>query len=85
MEATVVDLRRKMRAVLAAVDRGETVTITYRGKVKAKLVPAGRERGPETPITEDPAFGMWKDRKDMEDPSAWVRELRSRRRHAVRQ
>jgi prevent-host-death family protein len=77
MEASVVDLRRKMRAVLAAVDRGETVTITYRGKPKAKIVPVGEKPPrPRIPITEDPAFGMWKDREDTRDAQAYVREIR---------
>jgi len=44
------------RNVLAAVERGETVFLTYRGKVRAGIVAA--EEKPRTPITEDPAFGM---------------------------
>lgn len=34
MKATVVDLRYKMNDVLKALDRNETVTILYHGKVK---------------------------------------------------
>ena len=83
MEASIVDLRKRMREVLAAIDRGETVTITYRGKAKAVMVAVGQQPGERIPITEDPAFGMWKDRDDMKDPSAWVREQRSKRRHAL--
>jgi len=35
MNATIVDLRYRMKDVLRAIDRGETVTVLYRGKVKA--------------------------------------------------
>ncbi len=39
MEASIVDLRRRTREILAALDRNETVIITYRGKPKATLTP----------------------------------------------
>jgi prevent-host-death family protein len=84
MEVSIVELRRHTRRVMEAVARGETVTVTSRGKVAAVMVPPEQRKEPEIPITEDPAFGMWKDRDDMKDPSAWVRELRGRRRHALR-
>ena len=76
MNATIVDLRYKMKDVLRAIDRGETVTILYRGKEKAKLTPIAS--APETaPRMEDqPLFGMWRDREDTADPAAYVRNLR---------
>ena len=79
MKASIVDLRYHMKDVLRAIDRGETVTVLYRGKEKAKLVPI--ESRPEKPMksTDHPAFGMWKDREDMKDPSAWVRKIRRSR------
>ncbi|MCK5538237.1 MAG: hypothetical protein KAI79_15530 [Bacteroidales bacterium] len=30
-----------------------------------------------TNISQDPVVGMWADREDMQDSSAWVKELRS--------
>src|SRR5262245_56064107 len=80
MNASIVDLRYRMKDVLRALDRGETITVLYRGKAKAKMTPI-------TPVSEDqdknvpkmqdlPAFGMWKDREDMADPAAWVRKIR---------
>ena len=39
MEASVVDLRYKMKDVLEALERKETVTILYHGKIKGKIVP----------------------------------------------
>ena len=78
MKASIVDLRYRMKDVLKAVDRGETVTVLYRGKEKARLVPI-RSRKVE-PVAAHPAFGMWKDRKDLKDAAQWVRKLRQGRR-----
>ena len=35
-----------------------------------------RTRARKTPISADPATGMWADRKDMQDSVAWVRRER---------
>lgn len=40
MEATVVDLRYHMNDVLKALERNESVSVLYRGKVKGVLRPA---------------------------------------------
>jgi antitoxin (DNA-binding transcriptional repressor) of toxin-antitoxin stability system len=83
MNATIVDLRYRMKDVLRAIDRGETVTVLYRGKEKAKLTPippASAKPGKSLPRVEDsPFFGMWADREDMADPVAWVRKIREPR------
>jgi len=74
MKASVVDLRYRMKDVLRALDRGETVTVLYRGKEKARLTPiAGEKKGS---LVSDPAFGMWKDGEDLKDVPAYVRKLR---------
>lgn len=80
MKASIVDLRYRMKDVLRAIDRGETVTVLHRGKEKARLVPLEKAGRGELPKAEDqPIFGMWKDRDDMADPTAWVRKLREPR------
>lgn len=59
MKASVVDMRYRMREVLAALERREQVTLLHRGKVKGVIVPAG---GARTMRAEDhPLFGMSKD------------------------
>ena len=84
MNATIVDLRYKMKDVLRAIDRGETVTVLYRGKEKAKLTPIAPTLDSHTPKTKDqPLFGLWKDREDIGDPAAYLRVLRQPRRAAV--
>jgi prevent-host-death family protein len=83
MEVSVVELRQRMRELLKAVDRGETVTILYRGRPRAVLGPVEGAKRPRTRVVDHPAFGLWRDREEMADPSAWVRAERGRRRHAL--
>jgi antitoxin (DNA-binding transcriptional repressor) of toxin-antitoxin stability system len=80
MNASILDLRYRMKSVLEALDRGEPVTVLYRGKEKARLVPI-KPKKKSRDITEHPFFGMWRDREDMADPSAFVRNLRKPRFH----
>lgn len=71
MEATTKDLRLRTNELLAAVDRGEEVIITYRGRKRAMLGPMiGEERRTQ----HNPAFGLWRDRT--EDVDEYVRRLR---------
>lgn len=83
MTATIVDLRYRMKDVLRAIDRGETVTVLYRGKEKARLTPV-----PAPPDVEgegarktaaQPFFGLWSDRDDLADPASWLRTMREPR------
>jgi antitoxin (DNA-binding transcriptional repressor) of toxin-antitoxin stability system len=78
MKATVVDLRYRMKAVLAALDRGEPVTILHRGREKACLTPVTSVPKPHH-SSEHPAFGMWKRRKDLDDVDGHMRKLRKPR------
>ena len=74
MKASILDLRRRMKDILLALDRNESVTILYRGKEKAILSPI-RQRTKE-PVKDHEAFAMWRDRKDMTAVDAYVRNLR---------
>lgn len=83
MDASIVDLRYRMKEVLRAIDRGETVNVLYRGKAKATLTPVAAQSGKTgktlSKFEDDPVFGMWRDREDMADPAAYVRKLRQSR------
>lgn len=85
MQATILDLRRRMPAVLRALDRNEQVVVLYRGKERAVLIPTGGgKRTAKRPrATAHAAFGMWADRTDATDVAAHVRNLRTGRRHAL--
>lgn len=62
MEASIVDLRYKSKDILKALDRNESVTILYHGKVKGIIKPAKEKVGSK--IIEHPFFGMYKESKD---------------------
>ncbi len=59
MEASIVDLRYKMSDVLKALDRNESVTVLYHGKVKAIMTPARKEQ--KHSIKDHPFYGMASD------------------------
>lgn len=83
MKASVLDLRRRMKEVLKALDRNEAVTILYRGRRKGVLYPAGSSHGRKCSVQKHAAFGMWKNRRDLRHVEAAVRRMRKGRGHAV--
>ena len=83
MEASILDLRRRMRDVLRALDRNEPVTILYRGKKRAVLQSWRNAERRGGSVSDHAAFGMWKDREDLADVAAVVRDLRKGRGHAL--
>ena len=76
MEATAKDLRFQSRKLLDTVSRGEEVVITYRGKPCAKLVPYQKSK---KKAGKDELFGIWKERKDIQNVEEYVRGLRKGR------
>lgn len=80
MQASIVDLRYRMKSVLRAIDRGESVTVLYRGKEKARLVPfVADQTAAAIKPGQHPACGLWADRPDLPDPVQFVRNLRKPR------
>ena len=79
MKATVVDMRYKMKDVLASLERNEDVTLLYHGKVKGFIRPAGRA----TPgkVSEHAFFGM--SRSARASVAAGMESLRGGRRRTV--
>jgi hypothetical protein len=75
MEASVLDLRYRMREVLDALNRREKVQIKYHGKIKGEIVPRGT--GGKHRSSEHPLFGMMKDEKG--DPARIVADMRRSR------
>lgn len=73
MKVTSKDLRSQTRRLLEAVDRGEEVMITYRGKPRARLVPV--ESAGE-PVREEELFGIWRDDRRTADVDRYMDELR---------
>jgi len=77
MQATVLDLRRNTRSILAALARNERVTLTNRGRKQAVIVPCSDHSRPSA--AGHAAFGLWKDRDDLSDVAEHVRQLRKGR------
>ena len=68
MIVTAKDLRFKISMLFDALSKGEEITITYRGKAKAKLISTNNQKKRK----DDIAFGLWRD----ENVDNIVRELR---------
>jgi prevent-host-death family protein len=76
MKATAKDLRFNSKGLLDAVNRGEEVVITFRGKPCAKLIPYEEEKGQNT---TNELFGIWKDNNIIQNVDEYVRGLRKGR------
>jgi antitoxin (DNA-binding transcriptional repressor) of toxin-antitoxin stability system len=79
MEASVLDLRKRMREVMMAIDRHETVTLTHRGKRRAIIIPWGKTKKAKVKVADLSAFGMWCDRPETANPVAYVKSIRKPR------
>jgi antitoxin (DNA-binding transcriptional repressor) of toxin-antitoxin stability system len=79
MEVTVLNLRKNITKVIAAINRNERVTLTYRGKRKATIIPFTKVKSQKAKFADFPVFGMWKDREDFEDVEKAVRKMREPR------
>ena len=79
MKVTALDLRRRTREIMEALDRNEEVKIFYRGKLKGVIHPVSGKKGSPRPMKDHPAVGMWADREDMKDVDQWVRNVRKSR------
>ena len=77
MKTTAKDLRLHTKRILEAVERGQEVTITHRGKARAKIVPLRAARKARKKAARElPLFGIWKDRTAIKDVAAYVDNLR---------
>jgi prevent-host-death family protein len=74
MTVTAKDLRFNVSVLFDVISKGEDVTITHRGKAKAKLI--SYDDSAQSP-KDDAMFGMWSDKDD--DVDMMVRNMRKRR------
>ena len=79
MKATAKDLRFHSKEILESVMRGEEVTITFRGKPSAKIVPFDKQKS--TPSGQHNLFGIWADHTETENVYKYIRKLREGRIH----
>jgi prevent-host-death family protein len=77
MKATAKDLRFHSKEILESVMRGEEVTITYRGKPTAKIIPVSKKKSINS--QKHRLYGIWANHKNSEDVNKYVRSLREGR------
>ena len=80
---SVKDFRDNLSTIIEEVAVGKkSYTVTKFGKEKVAIIPIDKALNtkPKKNIDWDnePFVGMWKDRKDMKDSVAWVRNLRKK-------
>ena len=79
MNTTAKNLRIHTREILEAVERGQEVVITVRGKPRAKIVPVRGRRTAAKAKKTSPLFGIWKDHAETRNVLEYVNRLRSGR------
>ncbi len=79
MKTSAKELRTQTKRLLEAVERGEEITITHRGRSCARLVPVGGSLKAVKKARELPLFGIWKDNKETRDVATYLDRLRSGR------
>lgn len=79
MKATFLDLRKRSKEIVKALDRNQSVTLLYRGKAKGLIIPASNPPEKAVSASAHRAFGMWRERADMKDVPGVVAVLRKKR------
>jgi hypothetical protein len=79
MKASFVDLRKRSKEIVKALDRNQSVTLFYRGKAKGVIVPASSPLEKAVSVLGHRAFGMWRDRANLKSVPTAVAKLRKTR------
>jgi prevent-host-death family protein len=78
MEVSTKELRIQPGKIIDQVVNGQEVTVTFRGKALAKIIPL-KKRIHSTDNDETSIFGLWKDHEQIENVEDYVRGLRKGR------
>lgn len=81
MEISTKQLRVQPGRIISMVKSGQDVTVTFRGKPSAKIIPINKNYivNTKTIKTEDESFGLWRNRKDIGDVDQFIRNIRKGR------
>ena len=79
MVVSTKQLRVQPGRIISQASNGQEITITYRGKPQAKIVPLTNRKPLSIDNTDDELFGIWKNRKDTENVEQFVRNMRKGR------
>ena len=85
MQITTKQLRIEPGKIISRAAGGQEITVTYRGKPCAKIVPFAGKKSlvseSESGAKSDELFGIWKNREDTKDVELFVRKLRKGRKN----
>jgi len=79
MEVTTKQLRLNPGRIISQVSNDMEITVTYRGKPRAKIIPVTNRKKTFPDGPENELFGIWKDRKDTADVERFARDIRKGR------
>ena len=79
MVITTRQLRIYPGKIISQAANGQEITVTYRGKPRAKIVSIASRNSHVLEEGEGELFGMWKNRKETENVEQFVRNLRKGR------
>lgn len=84
MDASIIQLRYKMRDVLKALERREKVNILYHGRVKGVLLPVKRKRNESRLCIEKHPFFRMSVSANKESVESVMNRIRKTRYHDFR-
>ncbi|MCL2044207.1 MAG: type II toxin-antitoxin system prevent-host-death family antitoxin [Treponema sp.] len=78
MKISTKQLRMEPGRIISMVNDGLDITITYRGKSSAKLIPVTKKKSVNTEEgdTKNELFGLWKNRQETVNVGEYVRNIR---------
>lgn len=80
MKASAKDLRYKTKEIIAALERGEEVLLTYRGEEKAKIIAVSKKTAKRYDRREETSlFGIWRENEKVADVDAYLDKVRGGR------
>jgi len=78
MEVSTKELRIQPGKIIDQVVNGQEITVTYRGKALAKIIPL-KNRIQSLENDETSIFGLWKDHIQLDTVEEYVRDIRKGR------
>ena len=78
MKTTAKSLRQDTKSILEAVERGEEVIVSKRGRPCARIVPV-KKKTAKTTMQDSGLYGIWKENEAVQDVDAFIDSLRSGR------
>ena len=79
MQITTKQLRMQPGRIISQINNGQDITITYRGKPRAKIIAITKKNTISAENSDDELFGLWKNRNDFVNVEQYIRKIRKGR------